>query len=476
MKINDNDLIDDHAQELEGGDGLNDGQTLGIDREEQQLRKKKIFIALPFIIIPCVLFGFWMVKGSGDANAVDLGSVVAHNANTELPDPIVSPSRSKREAYEEADKEADLRDYNLKNDPNADRLSDDGDRRENNFEQRLNERTDKLSSQLNSFNNRISDIDQTDVALRSSPNAAQTKQRGGSSPRASSYSPRITQMAKQEDEKIAEFEAKMAKLNSYGSAPGESPSDPLGDLGEDENLSPEDSLAAVQLAALDRIMGTAKMLRFPELAEEELRQMSLENGKTAYPISQTSVSDREVRYFGIERQVDSLPRPRGGFYTNEEDQDRFEQITVGAQVHSSVTVLEGSTVKLRLLDDIFVAGLRIPQHSFVYGTTSLGGDRLRIEVNSINFRGNIYQVKLEAYDLDGLPGIAVPGSVERQIAKREAAQSARSIGGNNRSGGNLATQLAAEGTDVVRDIASRKVATTKVHLKASHRVILRNQQ
>ena len=454
--------------------------TLGIDRAEVEARKKKAFIALPFIVTPCLIFAFWMVRGGGGQEAAGETEVV-HNVNTDLPEPILDQPRSKRDAYELSDREAKVREFNLLHDPYAEQLADEGGGElpstENKFSNALAERTSKLSNKLGTFNDRLADVEQNDVALSSST----YDRRSSTGPVSKGDTPRladsrISSMTLEEDKKIEALEAKMAQLNQYGSSSSGTPPAPFPDPFQDEPISSEDSLAAAQLQTLDKIMERATMLRYPELAEEELRKQSLANGQTAYPITQASASDREVRYFGAPTvtTADSLPQRRGGFYTDEERVDHFKQITVGAQVHSSMTVVDGSTVKLRLLDDVFVAGLRIPKHSFVYATTSLRGDRLRIEVETINFRGNIYQVNLEGYDLDGLPGIAVPGSIERQVAKREAAQSARSLGGTTR-GNNLAGQLAVEGTEAVKDIASRKLAVIKVHLKAAHQIILRNK-
>ena len=473
MEISNNQQLDEQSEvsteDTTGG--------LGIQRTEEQDRKRKLFIALPAIIIPCLAFAFWMIRG-GDSDAVaDLGPEVVQNVNTNLPGPMLDKPRTKRGAYEQASKEADRREYNMLKDPYAQQLlKRDSAKATSDFQAKLNERTDRISDRLSAFNNQMADVEQKGISLTSSsiPDASSPRYESGkaSTRRSSAIDPRMSNMTAEEDQKIADLEAKMAQLNQYGTGPTESP---FGDPFENEPISTEDSLAALQLQTLDGILSKATMLRYPELAEEELRKQSLANGEKAYPISQTSVSDREVRYFGSESVSDSLPVRRSGFYTDKPDQDAFKQITVGAQVHSSVTVVEGSTVKLRLLDDVFVAGLRIPKHSFVYGTTSLDGDRLRIEVESINFRGNIYQVNLTGYDLDGLPGIAVPGSVERQIAKREASRSARSTGSGTTRTNNLASQLAIEGTEVAREIASRKISATKIHLKANHQIILRNE-
>ena len=137
--------------------------------------------------------------------------------------------------------------------------------------------------------------------------------------------------------------------------------------------------------------------------------------------------------------------------------------------------MEGSTIKMRLLEDVYVAGERIPANTFVYGTTRLAGDRLAVAVSTITYRNNIYDVGLSVYDLDGQAGLAVPGSVERQIAKREASQATRGLGSGNSGGTSLTNQITANALNGIQEIASRKISVIKVELKAGHRVILRNK-
>lgn len=474
MEISNNQQPDDRAEVA----SAESTAILGSRGTEEQQRKRKLLIALPIIIVPCLILAFWTIRSGGGASPDDHSLDVVHNVNTNLPNPILDKPRSKRGTYELADKEADQRQYNLLQDPYAEQLMErDSVTAVSDFQAQLNERTDRISSRLSAFTDQMADVEQKGIGLTSA-SVSGPKPPGASDNRSSASrparlaGPRLSNMTTEEDRKIADLEAKMSQLSQYGSAPAVSP---FGDPFENEPVSKEDSIAASQLQTLDGILSKATMLRYPELAEEELRKQSLASGEKAFPISQASVSDREVRYFGPEFTTDSLPHQRSGFYTDTPDHDAFQQITVGAKVHSSVTVVEGSTVKLRLLDDVFVAGLRIPRHSFVHATTSLSGDRLRLEVESLNYRGNIYRVNLSGYDLDGLPGIAVPGSVERQIAKREASRSARTAGSGTTRTNNLASQLAIEGSDAVREIASRKLSTTKIHLKANYQIILRNE-
>ena len=451
---------------------------------EELARKKQLFTFLPVIVLPCLVLLFWGLGGGGSQAAAGAASLATENkVNTDFPEPILSKEDSKFDAYELTEAEASRRRRSLERDPYADQLlePDTVAAPGAEWERRYAERTEALESKLQLFDRRVEAEGRGGTPTPSPPAAAAGGDGGrklSSTHPPSSYAPRgLSPLAEEEAAKVAQLEATMARLNGYGgsAASGALPAPPPGLLDpESGGLSAEDSLASVQLDRLDKIMERATLLQYPELAEEQLRERSAENGEYVYVIGDKSATEREVRYFGTAMEAaDSLPGVRGGFYTDGVA-DNFEQVTVAAQVHGDVTVMDGSTVKLRLLDEVYLAGQRIPAHSFVYASTSMNGDRLRMLVKSINFRGNIYQVNLEGYDLDGQIGIGVPGAIERDIAKREAAQAARGIGGARTGGGNLATQLAAEGTETIRQIAARKMAAIKVDLKAGHRIILHN--
>jgi hypothetical protein len=54
--------------------------------------------------------------------------------------------------------------------------------------------------------------------------------------------------------------------------------------------------------------------------------------------------------------------------------------TFRAMVHHTETLVDGSTVKLRLLSDVFVNGNLIHKDNFVYGVAPLNGERLNIRL------------------------------------------------------------------------------------------------
>jgi len=161
--------------------------------------------------------------------------------------------------------------------------------------------------------------------------------------------------------------------------------------------------------------------------------------------------------------------------------------TIGGVVHQDQTVKEGTIVKIRLTNDINLAGLLIPKNTFVYAMANLGQERLNMTVTSIAYGSSIYPVKLIVFDVDGLPGIRVPGSMDRDA---RAAAASQVINGNGSSltgtgaGGvtvnsnpNFGSQVASQVTGSIiesgKQLLTRKVAQQKVFLKANYKIYLK---
>ncbi|MEI9808556.1 MAG: conjugative transposon protein TraM [Bacteroidota bacterium] len=70
-----------------------------------------------------------------------------------------------------------------------------------------------------------------------------------------------------------------------------------------------------------------------------------------------------------------------------------------------------------MLADIYVGGILISKNNFVFGIATLADERLVITIETVRYRNNLLPVKLSVYDMDGLAGIHIPGSISRDVAK-----------------------------------------------------------
>lgn len=150
--------------------------------------------------------------------------------------------------------------------------------------------------------------------------------------------------------------------------------------------------------------------------------------------------------------------------------------TISACVHNNQTVMEGQTVRFRLLEPMLVSGREIPRNALVVGTAKVQGERLAVVISSLEYRGNIIPVELTVYDTDGQAGIFIPGSMERSAAKEIAAGMGTSVGSSVNISTDAGAQLAADlGKGLIQGTSqyfAKKMRTVKVYLKAGYKVLL----
>ena len=153
-----------------------------------------------------------------------------------------------------------------------------------------------------------------------------------------------------------------------------------------------------------------------------------------------------------------------------------ERNTISACVYNNQTVMDGQTVRFRLLEPMSVSGREIPRNALVVGTAKLQGERLSIVISSLEYRGSIIPVELSVYDTDGQAGIFIPGSMERSAAKEIVANMGTSVGSSVNISTDAGAQLASDlGKGLIQGTSqyfAGKMRTVKVHLKAGYKVLL----
>ena len=150
--------------------------------------------------------------------------------------------------------------------------------------------------------------------------------------------------------------------------------------------------------------------------------------------------------------------------------------TIRACIHGDQTIMDGQTVKLRLLEPLQAGNLVIPQNTLVAGTGKVQGERLDIVVSSIEYRGNLLPVELAVYDSDGQKGLSVPSSLEQEAAKEALANIGGGLGTSISFAQSAGQQIAMDLTRGVMQGGSqylaKKFRTVKVHLKAGYELML----
>ena len=91
---------------------------------------------------------------------------------------------------------------------------------------------------------------------------------------------------------------------------------------------------------------------------------------------------------------------------------------IKAIIDENIKAVDGSRVRLRLLDDVQIGSLTLPKGSYLYAEmSSFSGQRVKGTVKSLLLYDEIVRVSLSLYDTDGLEGLYVPRSTFSETAK-----------------------------------------------------------
>lgn len=150
--------------------------------------------------------------------------------------------------------------------------------------------------------------------------------------------------------------------------------------------------------------------------------------------------------------------------------------TIAAVVAGNQSVIDGESVRLRTIEPMWVGNRLIPRNTTVVGSARVQGERLDIEISSIECQGSIYDVELQVYDSDGQEGINIPDSMESDALHEIGANMGSTMGSSINISTNTGAQIASDvGRGLINGVSqylTKKMRTVKVHLKAGYRVML----
>lgn len=389
------------------------------------LKQRKLLLVLPLLAIPFLTMAFWALGGGKGKEKMDVNGP---GLNLDLPDARLKEDKlmDKLSFYEKADKDSMRMAEWMRSDPYYKRDTSPV------FPHELEELTTMTAGKYN--------------------------QRLNSSP----YEGKVNQPEDQLLQKLQLLEAEMKK-NSSGHyeeksapLPGKELSaelDRLEQLLKVNNASPTEDPEMKQLeGTLEKILD----IQHPQRVKER----STRNKEAVYAVRKTSAADTIVK----------------GFYSFSEEKEfeAAEQNAIEAIIANNQTIVNGAVVKFRLLHEVYIHGKLIPKDILVSGIASLDGERLQVEINSIRSGKSIYTVKLEVYDMDGLPGIYIPGTINRDVAK-ESLNNSLSLADVSSLDPSFKAQATTTGISALKSLVSKKAKLIRVQLKAGYKVLLNNK-
>ncbi|MHC0443058.1 conjugative transposon protein TraM [Flavobacterium sp. 3-210] len=413
----------------------------------KEQKRRKLLLVLPIITLPFLTFLFYTL-GGGRMEAMTAENEARKGFNFDLPIPKFKEDSAldKMSYYDQAAIDSIKLQEQIKKDPNYPTLVDTGDSLEDFGNEDFipqNNRKGKTALNSDPFKN---------------PNEQKVYEKLKLLQRAISQPP----AANNDGQDMSEFE----NYGSYNdnSKDIEKLEKMMSSMGQSDEPDPE-------LKQLGGMLENILDIQHPSRVQERLKQ-STENRKgKIYEVERK----KEDEYVNALDQ-NSAVRQGNSFYSDDSNEfPNEQQNAIGAVVHETQTIVNGSIIKLRLSNDIMIQGAVIPKNSFLFGTASLKGERLEVKISNIQFRNSIYPVELAVYDLDGIDGIYIPGAINRDVAKASADRSIQTLGlsGLEDSWG---AQAAGMGIEAAKSLMSKKVKLIKVVVKAGYQVLLYDEK
>lgn len=412
------------------------------------LRQRKMMVVLPLLAIPFITTAFWVLGGGKGIGNENQSNAVA-GLNQQLPNANLKNDKNedKLSFYKEADADSLKRVELLRNDPyykdsiqEKQTLMDATENLYNPADPKsgLNMSPYKTSADVNEqkiyqkINEINKQINQPETTASSYNNSGNQNQNNDNNEQFSKDVERMQEMMQMMNDK-QEADPEMQQLNG----------------------------------TLEKILD----IQHPQRVKDKLKEKSLQQKDVVFAVSKNPMQDNISLLDTSKHKSEMI----AGFYGIEDNKNQSEEDNaVEAVVHANQTLVNGAVIKLRLTTDIYISGTLIPKGNFIYGVASLNDERLEIEINSIRNGNSLFPVKLEVYDMDGLPGIHIPGAITRHIAK-QSADNGLQLMELTSVDPSLKAQAAAAGISTVKSLLSRKVKQVKVVVKAGYKVLLKSK-
>jgi len=251
-------------------------------------------------------------------------------------------------------------------------------------------------------------------------------------------------------DKTAEIDAKLALLHKEINSP--SPVSGSGKSSAYSQASTKTDAGSSMKSDVDRLEMLMKSMKADKGGDPEMEQMNgllekimdIQNPGRA----QGKLADK-IYGNGVEKEFSAVP----------------------AELADGGKVVQGSTIRLRLLDSVVLKNLVIPSGHYVFGLCRILNQRLLLDIKHIRLGELIIPVNMTVYGMDGMPGLAAKDAVVGDVASAGAVDAVSGISVYGMEG--VAGQVAGAGIDAAKSLFFRKVRVVRVKLKAGEKVLLR---
>ncbi len=410
-------------------------------------RRRRFYSVLPLLVVPCVTFIFWVLGGGGSSRSH--AQTDESGFNTALPEPFLKDGPVDKLAfYEKADRDsAALRDLQ-KADPY--------------YSGQIASHSLKAESKLLGLPDKKQDFPPNrEIEEGINRKLEELK---------------VTLAAKEKKLPVS------GVVSTENSGP-EQLQDSFTDMERLEKLVASihepANIPDPEMAQLDQMLEKVLDIQYPERVGERMVEQSRQELGKVFAVTtlqqETPISCMDCEIRASRPEATEVYLSIGFYGLGDESITSPPGNLIEAVVHETQEIVAGSTVKLRLVNDVFINGVLIPKDEFVYGIAALNGERLQVQIQNIRYGQSLFPVALRVFDLDGLDGIHIPGAITRDAAKQSGDRAIQSVGLTTFDQ-SIGAQAATAGIELSRNLLSRKVKLIRVTVKAGYQVLLRDDK
>jgi len=353
------------------------------------LQKRKFMMALPMLVLPFVTMIFWGL-GGGHESSVQAKSTEKTGLNLELPSAHFNDEEwNKLSLYEKAERDSLKFAEEKKNDPYFKLATLDAEEPQEVQQQQIQKRATTGSLTTQAFQQKPKEV--------IDPNEAKVNQK-------------LAQLYQELNKKQEAPLSSQVESSSQSSAP-----DPqfTSDVKKLEGMMETMKGGNQPDPEADQLNGMLEKIldiQHPDRVNERIKEQSELKKGQVFPIEAKKTEDNfslisppriqqlTMDSSALVSKVFSVESRQNAFYGLEDEVDQEQQTgnAIEAVVHDTQELVAGSTVKVRLLNDVYINGKLISKGQFIYGTCSINGERLTIKINSVRDDNSLFPVSLSA--------------------------------------------------------------------------------
>jgi conjugative transposon TraM protein len=384
------------------------------------LKKNKALFILPLILLPFVVLIFYILGGGSSTEKGGQKKAQNEGANYSIPQAESSIEiTDKLEAYEQQSGRTSTRDYGIL--ANMDSSNNQGQPIISLEDSVVGEDSEGEVVNANISNNLLAHIRRKEEEINRELNPPESKQ----------------------------IKKNIHTQNSSNSVTGENPSK------YETPVKTQPKPVTLQKTGIEEL---------DQVFEENI-ELTRQNDSLKFTLQQMQQPEQQKK----KKTKFTLEKKTGSAFQKQESTGNL----IKAEIYETTTVLDGNRVKLRLLEDTWLDDRKIPGNTFIYGICKVSNERLHITVTQLPVENSFLPVDLAIHDLDGLPGLYVPGNAARKVT-REVGSSTNtsSIFGMT---DNPLTYAGIRAADRTAQTLLRRVRLKKVTVKKNTLVYLINQ-